>query len=187
MAPTKKGFNEYTIRGDIVAVHLVSKKGDKYDTLIDLDDLDRFIELAYHWSLERTPRGIKGRYARATVQLGCEGGKQRSTTVKLHRLIMNAQPWYQVDHINHNTLDNRKSNLRIATPNENYHNRYASNSNNTSGYRNVTLVQNRWVIQMQVEGKNTRLKSYPKDQLEEAGAYAELMRGQYYGEFAGSN
>ena len=183
----KKGFNEYTIRGDIVAVHLVSKKGDKYDTLIDLDDLDRFIALAYHWSLERTPRGIKGRYARATVQLGSVDGKQRCTTVKLHRLIMNAKPWFQVDHINHDGLDNRKSNLRIATPNENYHNRYASNSNNTSGYRNVSKIGKWWYVQMQIEGKNTCLKKFPLDKLDEAGAYASMMRVEHYGAFAGNN
>ena len=187
MAPAKKGFNEYMIENDTVYVHLVNKKGDKFDTLIDLDDLDRFVKLGYHWSLERTPTGIKGRYARATVQLGCVDGKQKTTTVKLHRLIMNAQPLYQVDHINHNTLDNRKSNLRISTPNENYHNRYASNSNNTSGYRNVSKICNQWYVQMQVEGKNTCLKKFPLDKLEEAGLYAELMRKKYYGMFAGNN
>jgi hypothetical protein len=34
---------------------------------------------------------------------------------RMHRVIMNAPKGLQIDHINHNTLDNRKSNLRIVT------------------------------------------------------------------------
>ncbi len=41
----------------------------------------------------------------------------------LHRLIMKCPFDKQVDHINHNTLDNRKYNLRICTPSENCFNR----------------------------------------------------------------
>ena len=33
----------------------------------------------------------------------------------MHREIMNCPPGYEVHHLNHNTLDNRKSNLKIVT------------------------------------------------------------------------
>ena len=42
-----------------------------------------------------------------------------------------------IDHINHNTLDNRLENLRITINNKNSKNRRHKNSNNKTGYRNV--------------------------------------------------
>lgn len=50
----------------------------------------------------------------------------------IHRLIMNVtDSKLQIDHINHNGLDNRKSNLRIVTNRENQKN-LSYKSNNTS-------------------------------------------------------
>ena len=42
--------------------------------------------------------------------------------VKLHRFITDCPVGMVVDHINHDTLDNRKSNLRICTNSENLQN-----------------------------------------------------------------
>jgi hypothetical protein len=45
------------------------------------------------------------------------GGKER--TVYLHRKLLCPLPGMETDHINHNTLDNRRKNLRAATRQEN--------------------------------------------------------------------
>lgn len=184
----KKGFNKYEIRGDTTIIFLENRKGEKFETMIDTEDLDRLIKLNYHWHVEHARSGLKPYYARTQVYQGCvDGVHKNNKTYKLHGLIMNKKPRELVDHRSRDTLDNRKKNLRIASKDDNSKNRDCSNKNNTSGYRNVSKVGNWWFVQLQVEGKNTLLKKFPLGQLDEAGAYAEKMRKKYYGDFAGRN
>jgi hypothetical protein len=89
------------------------------------------------------------------------------------------------DHYNHDTLDNREENLRPSSNSNNNKHRKGANSNNKSGYRNVCFVEGKWIVQLQINGKNTRLGSF--DDVHEAGKFAEEMRKQYYGEYAGGN
>lgn len=42
-------------------------------------------------------------------------------------------------------------------------------------------------MQLQVDGRNKPLKRFNEDELEEAGKYAEKMRKELYGKFAGGN
>jgi len=68
--------------------------------------------------------------------------------VRLHRLIAGAvEKDQKVDHINGNTLDNRRSNLRICSNSENLRNR-GKNINNTSGYKGVSKRRNKWAAQV---------------------------------------
>lgn len=100
---------------------------------------------------------------------------------------MSCPDYKRVDHINHNTLDDRKSNLRIITSGSNSMNRKGRNSNNKSGYRNVSWHKsiNKWVVQLQIDGKNRVLGQF--DDVHEAGRFAKEMRIKYYGEFAGED
>jgi len=56
----------------------------------------------------------------------------------LHRLIMNPSASMQIDHINKNTLDNRRANLRLCSNSENQMNRGAP-KNNSSGFKGVDI------------------------------------------------
>lgn len=76
-------------------------------------------------------------------------------TLFMHRLIINTPPGFHTDHINHNGLDNRRRNLRIATPRENGMNRRGLQSNNTSGFTGVSWFEQRrkWRVRTTINGK----------------------------------
>ena len=95
----------------------------------------------------------------------------------------------KVDHIDHNTFDTRKKNLRISINEQNTKNRKGKNSNNTSGYRNVfwNSKDQRWMVVLQIDKKSKCFGRFKYDELEKAGDLAEEMRQLYYGEFAGNN
>lgn len=110
-------------------------------------------------------------------------------TVRMHRVIMKEPVGKVVDHDNHNTLDNRKENLRVCEQAENMHN-FRRPSNNTSGYKGVTInrqksksrVREYITAQIGVNGKVLRL-GYYKTLRDAARAYNEAAI-KYFGEFA---
>jgi hypothetical protein len=118
-----------------------------------------------------------------------ENGKSISETVMLHRFIMglNKGDKRQVDHRNHDPLDNRKSNLRIVESFENIRHRNGANRNNKSGYRNVSWDKRteEWIVQLWVNGKNMVWRGFLT--AEKANEHAINMRKKYYGEFAGKD
>lgn len=94
----------------------------------------------------------------------CEGthgyaiGTRNCKNVSFHRLVMKVTDSnIQVDHINGDRLDNRKSNLRTCTNQENSFNKY-KNSNNSSGYKGVYYDReyNKWRGAIQYNGKSIK-------------------------------
>lgn len=85
------------------------------------------------------------------------------------------------DHINRNTLDNRKENLRKANPKENGRN-MSIPSNNKSGIIGVhwDKSQEKWAVQMNIDGKRTCLRRY--DNFEDAVIVRLKTELQYWGE-----
>ena len=108
--------------------------------LYDADDEEKI--LAHRWHIKK---GGHGYYA-ATNMPHPDGEwyyrpsgirHRRQTSLRLHRLIMNTPKGMQTDHINGDTLDNRKENLRVATREENGRNR-GRTKKNTSGFKGVS-------------------------------------------------
>lgn len=97
----------------------------------------------------------------------------------LHRLVMDAPKGLFVDHINHDKLDNRKSNLRLCTNTENIRNRRLTDKN-TSGYKGVHFCKRNqnWTAKIQ----NKWLGVFD-DPVEAAKAYNRAAI-KNYGEFA---
>ena len=177
--------NNYVIdkNANIAKIELHRRKGENLWTIIDLEDLERVINFPYTW-FAKYNKPIDDYYAAASEYIPELG---HSRPIHLHQFIMETRDNH-VDHINHNPRDNRKENLRVILPNENLKNRETKNRNNKSGYRNVCWEKKskRWIVQLQVNGKNTVLKKFKEDELEEAGKYAEQMRKELYGKFAGN-
>lgn len=75
--------------------------------------------------------------------------------IRIHRLLTGVGKSKQVDHINHDTLDNRKINLRICTQSQNQHNSLVR-KDSSSGYKGVSFHKGikKWGARFQT--KNTR-------------------------------
>ena len=78
------------------------------DTLVDEEDVEFLGQFNWHWNPCKRAIG----YA---VLPGGQG--------TMHRILMNNPEDMCIDHINGNSLDNRKSNLRIVTNRENSQNK----------------------------------------------------------------
>ena len=81
--------------------------------------------------------------------------------IYLHRYIMNCPKGKYVDHINHNTLDNRKENLRITNNADNLRNGQLR-PNNTTGINGVYYDKTRkkYVARIRVNYKIIHLGSF---------------------------
>ena len=116
--------------------------------IVDPDDYERLTK--YKWYAANNSGSfyaLRGKW--------CGTVKKRSKSISMHRQIINAPNSLYVDHINHNTLDNRKANLRPATPAENARNAYYPKKNATSKFRGVWFNKqtNKWRSQIMVDRK----------------------------------
>ena len=107
----------------------------------------------------------------------------------LHRVILSRildrslKKDEQVDHIDCNPLNNRRGNLRLATPSQNGTNQ-SRPKNNTSGFKGVHWDKRakKWMATIRINGKKTYLGLFATPELAYA-AYCEAAL-KYHGEFA---
>jgi len=149
-----------------------------YACLIDAEDFDKVMAVAKRWHASTQGSGI---YATTKIRIG---GKQRHQSI--HRVVMDAPSEMLVDHINHDTLDNRKANLRIVTKQQNQCN-VLPRKGNWSKYKGVcynTRV-NRWVAYINHLGKREYL-GYFNNEMDAAMAYDKASI-RLHGEFGYRN
>lgn len=138
----------------------------------EIDEGDAILISGYRWTALRTPRIT---YAISTRATG---------SILMHRLLL--KPGHlEVDHIDSNGLNNRRSNLRVCTRSENARNQRTPITN-TSGFKGVQEArrkkQRKWFAQVRLNGKAYRSKCFAS--IEEAlSAHKQLAR-ELHGAFA---
>jgi hypothetical protein len=161
--------NKVIYPGDDTA--FIELKGGRH-VIVDEADASWLTDLAF-WRLN----GMK-RYAVAR----CRNSNDH-VNIFMHRIILNVDNGFYVDHINGNGLDNRRSNLRQCTKSENQWNSRIQ-SNNTSGFKGVdwSKLKNKWRAKIKVGGVRIELGYF--DDIEMASEAVAAARIKLHGEFA---
>jgi len=149
-----------------------------YEVLIDEEDVERV--LSKKWKLKKSDLQRFGK-----IYFSCFDPGTRDQKITLHRFVMGSThcDGIFIDHINGNTLDNRKLNLRPCNNQENQWNRKI-NKNNKSGFKGVyqDKKSGRWRAVISINKKRTHLGSFADPKTAHA-VYVESAK-KYYGEFA---
>jgi hypothetical protein len=113
-------------------------------------------------------------------------GSHQYGKIKMHRQILNSEDNQLVDHINGNGLDNRRSNIRLCTSQQNQMNKVKS-ENCSSGFKGVSYhSQNKkWRATINFNRKQISIGCYPSEK-EAAIAYNNRAI-ELFGEFARPN
>ena len=127
---------------------------------------------------------VKWRYCKGAAQ--SQTARPERKVLLMHRFVMHAPDGIEVDHVNGNALDNRKSNLRIATHRQNMANQ-KTRTNNRSGYKGVSFHRKnkKWVSQISTGSEHFYLGVFDTP-LEAAIAY-DKRASELFGKFARLN
>jgi len=140
--------------------------------LVDDEDFDKLSILKWyaHWSPKtKSYNALHGTWDRELKKRGA---------IKMHRTVLGVtDPNVFVDHINHDTLDNRKENLRIVNNRENMQNLKGKQCGKfTSRFPGVSWSTERkkWYAVIYKNGKSKNLGRFTSE-LEAALAYQNAL------------
>jgi hypothetical protein len=166
---TKYDRNDIIIKEDIAEIIIRNKDGTEIcRSIIDTEHINAISK--YKW---------------------CAGGNgyiisrpdYKAKALILHRVLTNAPDGMVVDHINHNRMDNRLSNLRVCTEQQNMCNQRLR-VDNTSGYKGVywDKTVGKWHAQISVN--NVIINLGYSVSLQECVRIRASAETKYQGEYA---
>ena len=148
---------------------------DNTPILFDLEDYDLIKD--YYWIKDAN------NYVVSRIQYN-----KKVTVIKMHRLVMKLTNEKDkiVDHIKHNTFDNRKKYLRVVSYSQNNQNQKIS-SVNSSGYTGVCWDKrkNKWRAYITINKKRIELGWYIEKEL--AIKARKIAEEKYFGKYSYKN
>ena len=149
------------------------RNGEVFDCLMDDEDWEKFKNIGIY---------IIPNKSKIPYLYFSSAYKQRS----LSRYLMGDPSGFVVDHINGNTLDNRRKNLRICTQSENLRNS-KKHIKKSSEYKGVSFVKKvqKYRASIRIKGHNFFIGEY-KEEKDAALAYNKTAL-EYFGDYASLN
>lgn len=150
-------------------------------TTVGDDDYDELSQ--YKWCASKA--SMRGPYYAERYTRQIEGKKRK---VRMHRAIwerhnFEIQSGYEIDHIDGDSLNNRRCNLRLCTHAQNLRNS-KRRKDNISGFRGISLNRrsHKWQATITVDGKTIYLGL--SDSPEVVAQIYNAAAKKYHGEFA---
>lgn len=137
-----------------------------YAALVDDEDFEYLNQWKWYVYIDRSYK-----YA---IRRDRNTGKR----IKMHRIILNAPDNMLVDHIDHNGLNNQKTNIRLCTNSQNQWNM----KGRRNGFKGVSIDKYRFRSSIKYQGKTIHLGNF-KTEIEAAIAYDKKAK-ELFGEFA---
>jgi hemin uptake protein HemP len=140
---------------------------------VDDEDFERIN--AFKWCAHWDP-SVKSFYA-----VRCDVSGKRRRNVRMARFIMHTPKGMICDHIYHDTLDNRKSELRNCTPSQSTMNT-KMRSKNIIGFKHISHNGKYYSVRIKRNGKYLFHKTFRN--FKQAVAARDEALKKYHGEFA---
>lgn len=141
--------NPIELRDGHAVLFIRRRTGEILECLIDCADIDLVRSNGYRWCAQSN-RCTRSYYATSVVP------SHGPNMIGMHRLILGFPAGLDIDHKNHNTLDNRRENIRAVPRHINGLNK-VTQVTNTSGFRGVTRAGNRWRATIWCQGRRINL------------------------------
>lgn len=160
-------YNTFEIKDAVVYIDVNNPKFSEKKIVCDLDDWENELK-KYYWNANDEG------YACAT---------KRNKILFMHKIVSKSDGKVITDHINQNSLDNRKENLRNTNHSMNAFNRKVSKESK-SGYNGVweDRQSGKWKVDICINGKHNHLGYF--DKLEDAIEVRKAAELKYRGEFS---